>query len=322
MPRALSAALLAVAMLLTACGGDDPDPKAAPSAPAGDAALPAVTDAAAGAPPTVAKPAGTPPAKLTTKVIKEGDGPAAGKGDLVVMNYVGQVWTADKPFATSFGPGQVPVAIPVGAGQTFAGLDTGLLGKKVGSRVLLALPPDQGFGPQGNERAGIKGTDTILFVVDVLARYAGKESAKGPAQTGKPGLPTVSGAAGQKPTVKVPATAPPATLVTETLIQGTGPAVRKGQLLVAQYVGVIWKGGKQFDASWDRGAPASFPIGVGQVIKGWDAALVGVKAGSRVLLSVPPAQGYGAKGQEQAGIKGTDTLVFVVDVLGSHGGAA
>jgi peptidylprolyl isomerase len=87
-------------------------------------------------------------------------------------------------------------------------------------------------------------------------------------------------------------------------------------------VGVIWKGGKQFDASWDKGAPAAFPIGVGQVIPGWDAGLVGAKAGSRVLLAVPPAQGYGTKGEPRAGIKGTDTLVFVVDVLGGHGKAA
>jgi hypothetical protein len=155
-PRALSTVLVALALLVAACGSDDPKAAPSPPPPAADAALPAVSGAP-GAAPTLGKPAGAPPAKLTTKVIKEGDGPAAGKGDLVVMNYVGQVWTADKPFATSFGPGQVPVAIPVGAGQTFAGLDTGLLGKKVGSRVLLALPPDQGFGPQGNEQGGHQG---------------------------------------------------------------------------------------------------------------------------------------------------------------------
>ena len=77
--------------------------------------------------------------------------------------------------------------------------------------------------------------------------------------------------------------------------------------------GIIWPGGKQFDSSWDKGAPASFGIGVGQVIAGWDEGLVGRPVGSQVLLVIPPDKGYGAQGQGQ--IKGTDTLVFVVDIL-------
>jgi peptidylprolyl isomerase len=109
----------------------------------------------------------------------------------------------------------------------------------------------------------------------------------------------------------------PTKLIVQPLLQGSGPAVKKGQTLIAQYVGALYGSGKQFDASWDRGQPATFPIGVGQVIPGWDKALVGQKAGSRVLLVVPPADGYGSSGNPQAGIGGKDTLVFVVDVLGA-----
>ncbi|HRC07340.1 MAG TPA: FKBP-type peptidyl-prolyl cis-trans isomerase, partial [Miltoncostaeales bacterium] len=105
-------------------------------------------------------------------------------------------------------------------------------------------------------------------------------------------------------------------LVVQPLLQGSGETIVSGDTLVAQYVGVIAPGGKQFDASWDRKQVASFPIGVSQVIPGWDKGLVGTKIGSRVLLVIPPADGYGKSGNAQAGIKGTDTLVFVVDVLG------
>jgi peptidylprolyl isomerase len=79
----------------------------------------------------------------------------------------------------------------------------------------------------------------------------------------------------------------------------------------------VWNSGKQFDSSWDRGQPAQFAIGTGNVIAGWDTGLVGQTVGSQVLLVVPPDQGYGKDGNPQAGIKGTDTLVFVVDLLGA-----
>ena len=78
---------------------------------------------------------------------------------------------------------------------------------------------------------------------------------------------------------------------------------------------MIWAGGKQFDSSWDRGQPASFPIGTDKVLPGWDEGLVGQTVGSQVLLVVPPDKGYGSAGEPNAGISGTDTLVFVIDIL-------
>jgi peptidylprolyl isomerase len=84
------------------------------------------------------------------------------------------------------------------------------------------------------------------------------------------------------------------------------------------YTGVIWGSGKQFDSSWDRRTPADFTIGTGNVIPGWDTGLVGQTVGSQVLLVVPPDQGYGSNGNSQAGIAGTDTLVFVVDILDAY----
>ena len=78
---------------------------------------------------------------------------------------------------------------------------------------------------------------------------------------------------------------------------------------------MIWRTGKVFDSSWSRNEPLTTVIGEGQVIKGWDTGLVGQTVGSRVLLVIPPADGYGTAGASTAGIKGTDTLVFVVDIL-------
>ncbi|HEV7209504.1 MAG TPA: FKBP-type peptidyl-prolyl cis-trans isomerase [Mycobacteriales bacterium] len=135
------------------------------------------------------------------------------------------------------------------------------------------------------------------------------------------GLPKVSGSYGDKPTLTFPSPTPPAGVQKQILRQGTGPAVAKGDLLVADYLGQVWNGAV-FDNSYDRKMPAGFPIGVGQVIPGWDQTLVGVKAGSRVLLSIPPAEGYGSQGNTQANIKGTDTLAFVVDVVSSYSKAS
>ncbi|MDQ2846746.1 MAG: FKBP-type peptidyl-prolyl cis-trans isomerase [Actinomycetota bacterium] len=127
-------------------------------------------------------------------------------------------------------------------------------------------------------------------------------------------LPTVSGKFGQKPTVTVPKGNPPPSLQRQVLTEGTGAVIKKGEVLVTNYLGQIW-GGKVFDNSYDRKASQAFAIGVHKVVPGWDVSLVGLKVGSRVLLSLPPADGYGSTGNTQAGIKGTDTLIFVIDII-------
>nr|WP_216653835.1 FKBP-type peptidyl-prolyl cis-trans isomerase [Nocardioides sp. zg-DK7169] len=98
------------------------------------------------------------------------------------------------------------------------------------------------------------------------------------------------------------------------LVVGDGAKVESGQTIKVNYLGQVYGGKAPFDESFSK-SPASFAIGAGQVIKGWDKALVGRTIGSRVLVAIPPAWGYGEKGQPAAGIKGTDTLYFVVDVL-------
>jgi peptidylprolyl isomerase len=120
----------------------------------------------------------------------------------------------------------------------------------------------------------------------------------------------------EKPHVYVPAgEVPPAELVVEDLEVGTGDEATSGRNVEVHYVGVSWKTRKQFDASWDRGDTFSFRLGGGQVIKGWDEGVVGMKVGGRRRLVLPPAYAYGKRGAGGA-IGPNETLVFVVDLLG------
>ena len=120
-----------------------------------------------------------------------------------------------------------------------------------------------------------------------------------------------------KPEVTVPEGNPPADLVVEDLVEGEGEPARAGHKVSVQYVGVAWSNGKQFDASWDRGEPFEFNLGAGQVIQGWDQGVAGMRPGGRRRLTIPPHLGYGSRGAGGA-IKGGETLIFVVDLLGAR----
>jgi len=121
----------------------------------------------------------------------------------------------------------------------------------------------------------------------------------------------------EKPLVQVDsADAPPTELVMEDLVEGTGPEATTGQDVEVHYVGVSWSTNTQFDSSWDRGKPFRFSLGEGRVIAGWDQGVAGMKVGGRRKLTIPPALGYGDAGAGRGLIKGGETLVFVVDLLG------
>ena len=118
-----------------------------------------------------------------------------------------------------------------------------------------------------------------------------------------------------RPDVEPPTGPAPEDLVIEDITVGDGPEATAGSLVSAHYVGVTHEGGEQFDASWDRGDPLEFRLGVGMVIQGWDEGIAGMRVGGRRRLTIPPHLGYGDAGARGA-IKGGETLVFVVDLLG------
>ena len=118
-----------------------------------------------------------------------------------------------------------------------------------------------------------------------------------------------------KPVVKVPEGAPPKKLEIKDLSRGTGAVAEAGDEVTVQYVGVDYKTGEEFDASWERGEPFAFQLGGGQVIPGWDQGVEGMRVGGRRELIIPPDLAYGAAGAPPA-IAPNATLVFVVDLLG------
>ena len=126
---------------------------------------------------------------------------------------------------------------------------------------------------------------------------------------------------GHKPKVVLPTGPLPSKLVVKDLVTGTGATAQAGDTVSVHYVGVSMVNRKQFDASWDRGQPCTFPLGGGQVIPAWDQGVVGMKVNGRRELIVPPDLGYGAQGQPPA-IAPNDTLVFVIDLLRVQPGSA
>jgi FKBP-type peptidyl-prolyl cis-trans isomerase len=308
----LSALPLMAAVALTGCGS--------PSVPASGSAAVTATGAF-GESPRVTIPAQKAGSKLTVKTLVQGDGQVLGKTDAFVGNYAIYLWsgTSHKLLQSTFKQGGKPTLF---SGTLLPGLETALIGKKMGSRVLAVIPPKEGFGTSGDAQAGIKGTDTLVFVIDMIKDFAGNAAANGrKVSQGGGSLPTVTANAGAAPTIKMPKGNPPKNLTTQVLIKGTGPTVADGDTVVVQYVGAIWRNGTVFDSSWKRNQPFGFEIGASpsQVIAGWDKGLVGQTVGSRVMLVIPPVDGYGKTGNTRAGIKGTDTLVFVVDILGAFG---
>lgn len=326
--RSLLIAVPAGLATLAACGDEKSDSgsvddSASPSAPGTSAAPPKIVDGPLpaitagtkfGEKPTVAKGTGEPSKDLAVKTVIAGGGKTVAENDFVVANYLGQVWSTAKVFDNSYDRG-TPLAIQLAQGTIIDGWRYALTGKKTGSRVQMAVPPTWGYGEQGNEQAGIKGTDTLVFVVDLQDTFNAKSSAKGSevAQDNKD-LPKVgTNTDGKAPSIDVPDTAPPKKLVAAYVLEGDGAELGADNSVLVQYKGVLWDGGKEFDSTYARGQLTSFSLQ--QVVKGWAQGLTGKKVGSRVLIVIPPELGYGDNPPQGSDIKKDSTLVFSVDIL-------
>ncbi|MEU8675812.1 FKBP-type peptidyl-prolyl cis-trans isomerase [Streptomyces sp. NPDC048560] len=304
------AGLLVVPILLlstAACG----DEKGSDSASSKNG-VPAITAGAKfGEKPTLAKGEGDPPKELQTEVVSEGDGAKLKNGDAIQVNYLGQAWDSTKPFDNSFDRKQ-PFDLTLGAGMVIQGWDKGLVGQKVGSRVELVIPPELGYGAQG--QGDIKPNATLVFVVDILKATQIPASAKGTeVAQDNIDLPKVGTKTdGKAPTVTIPKTDPPKKLVSNYILESDGEVIKESDSVVVNYVGLVWKGSKPFDSTYQTGKTATFPLA--QItLKGLKDGLIGKKVGSRVLLVIPPDQAFGDKAQQT--VPANSTLVFAVDVL-------
>jgi peptidylprolyl isomerase len=312
---ALTAVPLLACAVLAGCGSSSSSSSSSSSTSPAGASSSVTATGLFGKAPTVNIPKAKAGSQLEVKTLIQGTGTTLTKADALAANFVLYFWsgTSSSLKANTFTSNPTVIG-----GTMLPGLESALIGKKVGSRVLAVIPPAQGYGTTGNSQLGITGSTTLVFVIDVLKSYADTASAAGAQQSAGGGtLPTVSAKAGSAPTLTFPKSSPPTALVAKTLIKGSGPKVVKGEYVIAQYVGYIWRTKKVFGSSWSSGSPFGFVIGASpeQVIPGWDKSLEGQTVGSRVMLSIPPADGYGKTGASQAGITGTDTLVFVVDII-------
>ncbi|MEV0621474.1 FKBP-type peptidyl-prolyl cis-trans isomerase [Nonomuraea sp. NPDC050404] len=315
MRRAL-AVLAAVPMLLfaAACGSDDGASTASPASGGSSGAGVKVTGDV-GAKPTVTFPSGSPATKSSYQVIQPGTGNDVKAGDRVVVNLTVYNWDGKGNAAQgSSYDTKLPETISVNQ-QIPQVLQEGFTKVKHGGRLLAVLANDS-IPPQQQPSASpsTAAEPTKVFVFDVVGTQpkaasgeATDEAIKG-VKVDNPGgekAPTLTTKTEEKA---------PKDLVVKTVIKGSGAKVAANQTLTVHYTGKIWGSDKQFDSSWERGEPAEFPLA--QVIQGWQKGLAGVPVGSRVVMSIPPDLGYGK--DEQQGIPGNSTLVFVVDVLAAR----
>ncbi len=121
----------------------------------------------------------------------------------------------------------------------------------------------------------------------------------------------------EKPKIEVPEGAPPCALVSQDIVDGDGKEVKEGATVTIHYAGVAWSTGEEFDSSWSRGEPATFPLS--GLIAGWQEGIPGMKEGGRRVLFIPPDLGYGDQGSPPAIAPG-ETLIFVIDMVDAQAG--
>jgi len=254
--------------------------------------------------PAITVPATTAPTDLKVNVLSPGTGTVVAKGEYVVVNYLGRIWkpkAGKTPVFDNSYDRHAPIGFTAGSGGMIKGWEQGLMGQKVGSRVLLSIPPSLGYGTTGNsELSG----QTLVFVVDLVDAVAKDASATGTVISSLPaGFPQVVSVSGQKPSFgSVAGVKVGAKPVSTLLIKGNGPAViDSSKQLLLQFLQADEKG-KVSTSTWDSG-PQTVPAS--QVLASLDA-LKGQPVGSRAMMVAPGQNGS------------TSGVLLIVDVLSQY----
>jgi peptidylprolyl isomerase len=309
---------MASVMLLTtaACGGDSPDAEKKSDVDMGDTIKGlTVSGEFAGQPQLEVEPA-VKVDKPTTQVISAGDGNPVRANQKAMFNIHLAQGNGKKLFSSN--EQGTPMQVEMQDDKFFPVIIDALVDKPQGSRVAVAATVEDVWGKAGVPQLKLKTTDTVLFVLDVLS-VEPTEVIKKPSGTtvdAPANTPVVQESGGKVTGLdfsKAPEKAP-TKLQVIPLVEGTGPAAKKGRLVTFNYYGAVWGSKKPFDSSFARDAPEPFGVGVNGLIKAWDNVIPGLKRGSRVLIIAPADQAYGARAQ--AGIPKNSTLAFVVDILG------
>ncbi|MEJ5915629.1 FKBP-type peptidyl-prolyl cis-trans isomerase [Pseudokineococcus sp. 1T1Z-3] len=252
-------------------------------------------------------------AETSVEVLEQGEGRTVEEGDLVALDVLAVDGGSGEVLSSTF-EGPTRLTLLADPSTTVQGLLAGVIGQQEGSRVLVAVSPADFPSAQGGAATPEEGDGSVVLLVDVQGSVEVPDRASGVAQPPVDGLPQVTLADDGAPTIAVPEGDPPTELRVETLVEGEGEPTAPGDTVAVQYQGVLWSDGSEFDSTWSsQRPPFVFTLGAGQVIPAWDSGLAGVPVGSQVLVVAPPDQAYGD--QENGGIPGGSTLVFVVDVL-------
>lgn len=249
---------------------------------------------------------------IQSRVVFEGDGEVFTGRNLIEFEFAGYNggngellqetnFDGKNPAPGFFGPDSVP------------NFCSALAGAKEGSRVVAIFPPKDAHDGRGVESLGIGPNDSFVFVFDLTRVYL--EKAEGAPVAAEAGMPAVVTTPEGVPGVTIPSGDAPDELRIAQLIKGAGETVQSGDNVTMHYSGFLWTGGTKFDSSWDKGTPAQFEVSQGKLIDGFLSAVVGQQVGSRVVVVIPPALGYGE--QASATIPANSTLVFVIDILGT-----
>ncbi|MCX7521566.1 FKBP-type peptidyl-prolyl cis-trans isomerase [Microbacterium sp. STN6] len=210
---------------------------------------------------------------------------------------------------SQYGGGSVTVNLDTSADGLVGGLAKGLICSTAGSRVVIATSPKDGLGD---------GATSLIIVVDVRKAYLAQ--ADGSVQPHVAGMPQVVRAPNGQPGITIPKTDPPKTLKVAELLQGDGRTVKRGDNVVVQYTGLVWKTGDKYKSTWDESGPTGMLVddassaSSGGSMPGLVEAMIGQKVGSQFIAVIPPSKAYGKQGSD--GVPPDSTLVLVVDVLG------
>jgi peptidylprolyl isomerase len=316
--RRLPLLLIAVLLLAaTACGGGTSDDKAKKDN--ADTISGVHVSGSFGAAPSVRFDKPVKVTKAHSTVITRGDGDKVKLGGKALLNMYIANGRTEKKAVSTYDRGQ-PLDATMDESQFFPPLVKLLNGATVGSRVAFADTVQDLYGAAGAKQLGLKTTDSLVFVVDVMSTTPTNDLAgpKGTKITPPKDLPRIvaSGNSIKRLDFAKAAKNPGNKLRVVTLVKGTGEPIEGSKIVDMNYIGQVYGRAKPFNDSYTAGKPATFVVGGGQLIKGWDKALQGVRVGSRLMLIVPPAQGYGPRGNPDIHVTGKSTLVFVMDVLG------
>jgi peptidylprolyl isomerase len=309
----LAALVASAALLLTACG-DDSDSGGSDTVTT-DSGI--EVEGEAGEKPSLTIPDSDPPTELVVEVLDEGDGTEVGADDFVVANYLGQTWdplesAPDEAnvFDNSYDRGAV-TGFPLNG--VVAGWKEGLTGQTVGSRVLLTIPPDKGYGETGSGDGSIPANATLAFVVEIVEAFPSDGVASGtPVAEPPAGLPAVTeGEEGAPPALDFAGATEPTETTSAVLIEGDGDAV--GENVVVNMVQASYPDGADAQNTWELKQPqgiavadmASFPGGLGDLV-------AGSTVGSRLVVAMSGADNADAEGNP-----GTP-FVMLLDIVGTY----